>query len=170
MSHQFPMSIIVREVAKSDATGIAQNISLRPQSEIDYTTKLISQEIEALETNPNSKIFVACVNNEVVGFARCSYISSTSDGKFPSPPGWYGLGIIVNKSFRKQGVARALSSYRLQWLKSMGVEYFYSFTNSENLVSLQMHKAFGFEKVMTSSGFLTVNYTTGTGVLFRIKV
>ncbi|WP_374073916.1 N-acetyltransferase family protein [Bdellovibrio bacteriovorus] len=134
MNHQFPMNIIVREVAKSDATGIAQNISLRPQSEIEYTTKLISQEIEALEANPNSKIFVACVNNEVVGFAR------------------------------------ALSSYRLQWLKNMGVEYFYSFTNSENLASLQMHKAFGFEEVMTNSGFLNVNYTTGTGVLFRIKI
>jgi len=77
----------------------------------------------------------------------------------------------VKDKFRGQGVARSLSDYRIQWLKTnTKAEYLYSFASVENAVSLKMHKEFGFEEIMTGPGFLDVGFECGKGVLFRIKI
>jgi GNAT superfamily N-acetyltransferase len=165
-----PKNLVVREATGSDAAGVARINTERNKTDIELSLKRVSKELEDSAASEDFKVFVASVNSEITGFARCVHIDTTTTHvKFPSPPGWYGLGLVVRKDFRGQGIARALSNYRIEWLKGKA-EYLHSFASSQNPVSLKMHKEFGFEEVTSGPGFLNVTFDCGKGILFRKKI
>lgn len=172
VSGRLPAGLEIRVAAKNDLMGIAKLSAERNKTGIEPARQWVSREFANSEAGGGSKMFVAAVEAGIVGFARCVYIdTSIKPVKFPSPSGWYGVGLVVTKEFRGQGLAHALSNYRIQWLKTEAkAEELYTFASAENPVSLKMHKEFGFEEVMTGPGFLNTGFDCGKGVLFRIKI
>ena len=163
--------LLVRQAVPTDVSGIAAVSAERYGKPIAQFEEKIHGELQAAAEG-SSVLFVAIAEGVVVGFARCRYMdTAAAPVKFPSPSGWYGLGIIVQKLYRGRGVARALSDFRAAWLRDeAGADRLYSFVSAENPVSQKMHADFGFQAVAEGAGFLNVSFDCGRGILYSLEL
>ena len=128
-----------------------------------------------LEINENSndgslsKIFVVLRDNTIIALSRLFYYKSEKiPVDYESPLGFYFNGIIVDSKFRRQGVARALTKFRLELIEEMsGLQEAYSIVASDNAASISYHESLGFTEVRRAKGFLKVKLKCGEGILFR---
>lgn len=127
------------------------------------------RELKTLESDPTYRLYVADLAGEIVGFCRFYDSAGLPIHKkvFPSPSGWYAMGIVVAPSWRRQGIARFLSQARLRSLKEYGATEMYSVVDGNNQASIQMHLAFGFDEIGKAPGFLLIKFESGVGILFR---
>ncbi len=134
--------------------------------------KTTDREIVLNSTDPKYRLFVAELNGSVVGLCRYFHSERLPAEKllFPAPHGWYCMGLLVDNKFRRQGIARFLFQGRLESLRSQGALVIYSMADSENLASQKMHKAFGFEEIERATGFLQINFDSGSGHLYRMCI
>jgi aminoglycoside 6'-N-acetyltransferase I len=84
-------------------------------------------------------------HNNPIGIAEVSMRVDYVNGTNSSPVGFLE-GVYVDPAHRRQGVARNLISAAEKWAKSLGCTEFASDTKMENVVSLVMHRAMGFEE------------------------
>jgi phosphinothricin acetyltransferase len=87
----------------------------------------------------NLPLFVAEIGNKVAGFA--------SYGPFrPWPAYKYSVehSIYVNKEFRRQGIAKKLLRTLIDKAEASGLHTLVAAIDSENAVSISLHKEFGF--------------------------
>ena len=95
---------------------------------------------EMLSTTPKRLVVVAEVAGGLVGVAK-THFHAYPDGA--APAGHYLGGVMVKPSHRRQGVASALTSARLEWVWSQAGHAYY-FANEHNTASIRLHEAFGF--------------------------
>jgi L-amino acid N-acyltransferase YncA len=130
------------------------------------------REIDRVEAGLSYKLYVAELGSEVVGFCRFYHSEGlpTSKKIYPSPEGWYGMGIYVSSKFRRQNIGHFLSSKRVEILKNLGVKEFYSIVDTSNLTSMKMHQNFGYVEVTRAPGFLHMNFNGEMGCLFKLNL
>lgn len=168
-----PDNLVFRLVTRDDREAISALMADRnPNLELSEIDSKTDREIVLVETSLTYRLYVAELNKKVVGFCRYYHTSALPDSKkvYPAPEGWYGMGIIVDPKLRRHGIARFLSSNRLNILKDQGASELYSIVDAKNLTSLRMHLEFGFEEVASAEGFLHVKLESGHGHLFRVLV
>lgn len=117
-------------------------------------------------------IYVAVVKEEVVGFCRFYHSQGLPTHKkiFPSPEGWYGMGILVTKKWRRKRIATFLSEERIKKLRELKASTFYSVVDSENLTSRKMHEEFGFNKIEEAQGFLHLDFKDKKAYLYELSL
>jgi aminoglycoside 6'-N-acetyltransferase I len=105
------------------------------------------------------------VNDEIIGWGK-THFWSYADG--PAPAGHYLGGVTVSPESRRQGIARALTQARLDWIWDRSDAAWYV-VNPDNLASIELHRQWGFIEVARAARLHTTNFTGGTGLLFRAK-
>ncbi|MEZ4316688.1 MAG: GNAT family N-acetyltransferase [Myxococcota bacterium] len=90
-------------------------------------------------------------------------------GRRPASPGvgWFLLGVIVEPGHRRCGVARALTTARLEWLADRGIAEVRSFVSAQNGPSVDLHRATGFQEVARGDVVPGTSLTGGIGILFE---
>ncbi len=142
--------------------------------EISYETmdKKIRREINLNENDPFYWLYVSILDGKVV--ALCRFFHSTGipseKKKYPSPEGWYGMGTLVAKGYRRQGIARFIFGERIKILKGLKADRLFSIVDRNNLASMRMHQKFGFREIALGKGFLHLSFEETEGVLFEVKV
>jgi aminoglycoside 6'-N-acetyltransferase I len=88
-------------------------------------------------------VVVAQTEDKLVGVAKTHFHQEPDEG---APAGHYLGGVIVSRSYRRHGVASALTRSRLEWIWSQSRTAYY-FANEHNTASIRMHEAFGFHPI-----------------------
>ncbi len=142
-----------------------------PSTDPSDLFRTTDREISLNSTDPRYRLYVAELHGQVIGLCRYYHSEGLPKEKlrFAAPHGWYCMGLLVDKRMRRQGVARFLFQQRLNSLKAQGAKEAYSFVESENLASVAMHQAFGFEEVGKGAGFLHIQFDR-IGILYRMTV
>jgi aminoglycoside 6'-N-acetyltransferase I len=86
---------------------------------------------------------VAVLDGEVVGAAK-THFHGEADGE--APAGHYLGGVVVAPGCRRRGVGSTLTRLRLDWISARASRVYY-FTDEENVPSITMHEALGFQLV-----------------------
>ncbi len=165
-----PAGLQFRLAQPKDREPIAKLMSERnPGQAASEIMKRTDREIELVSTDDDYRLFVAELNGAVIGLCRYYHSSGlpTEKLKFSAPDGWYGMGILVEPSWRRRGIARFLFENRLVHLQKHGAFEMYSIVDARNLTSIRMHEEFGFEEVASAPGFLHIQLESGFGILFR---
>lgn len=90
-------------------------------------------------------VFVAIVENHIVGFAEVSersYADGCYDGPVAFLEGW-----MVKTEFQKCGIGRALIRATVEWAKAHDYPHLASDAELENTQSHMAHAACGFEEI-----------------------
>lgn len=172
-SVELPERVLFRVVEQGDVNAITNLMAERnPNLDEFLLLSKTQSEIDKARTSSNFKIYVAELNDEVVGFCRFLHSSSlpTQKKAYQGPEGWYGMGIMVSSKYRRRNIARFISSSRVNVLKNLGVREFYSIVDSNNLTSMKMHHEFGYVEVARANGFLHLKFNDSAGVLFKLNI
>lgn len=143
-----------------------------PNDSIDGITSKTINEIKLNNEDPSYWLYLATIGNEIIGLCRFYHSCGLPSHKkiFPSPEGWYGMGILVASKWRRRNVARFLSNERVKLLKELKAETFYSIVDSENLTSRKMHEEFGFKKIEEAQGFLHLDFKEKKACLYCLDI
>lgn len=172
-SANVPEGLIFRLARRDDCEGISLLMAERNPSqsfsEIEAST---TREIDRVELNGDYKLYVAELDNEVIGLCRFYHSDGLPLSKkiHPSPEGWYGMGILVSAKFRRQNIANFLSTKRVEILKNLGAREFYSIVDANNLTSMKMHEKFGYNEIQRADGFLHISFNGSIGCLFKLSL
>ena len=90
-------------------------------------------------------VFAQEAGGKYVGLALCSLRHDYVEGCDNSPVG-YLEGIVVDKQFRKNGIANILCKECEEWAKTKGCSEFASDCELDNTESLKFHLSIGFEE------------------------
>jgi ribosomal protein S18 acetylase RimI-like enzyme len=151
------LAVTVREATPDDAPAIAevQAAAGRPP--------MSAENHAAIVGDPNRIIVVATSDGVIAGWAQTHCWTS---GDPPAPAGHYLGGVTVDPTFRRRGVASALTSARLEWIW-MRASHAWYVVNSANRASVELHRRYGFVEVARAARFHTVAFTGGDGILLR---
>ncbi len=89
--------------------------------------------------------FVALVDGRVVGFAEAAIRHDYVNGCDTSPVAFLE-GLFVDPEYRNRGAARALVAAVADWGRAQGCSEFASDAEIDNVDSLAMHRALGFDE------------------------
>lgn len=173
-SASLPVGIVFREAVSIDTSIIFELMAGRSPSR-DRKELLINTKKEVEERSDGKRygLFVAELEGEVLGFCRYLHSDDIPEEKVKfeiNYSGFYTMGTLVARKWRRNGIARFLSEERFKWLRALGVDEVYSGVALDNPASIRMHESFGYEEVYRSLGFLTVRFDCGEGILFRKKL
>jgi GNAT superfamily N-acetyltransferase len=86
-----------------------------------------------------------------------------------APAGYYLVGLVVDPSWRRRGVASAITATRLAWVAQRASEAWY-FADRSDLVSIRLHEQAGFTTVTDDFWFPTVTDGDGSHLLGRAQL
>jgi len=165
-----PAGFLFRLAESKDVGAVSRLMAERnpDQPHAEHVTKT-EREIVRNSNDPRYRLFVADLQGSCVGLCRYFHSDGLSAEKivFPAPSGWYGMGILVDQKFRRQGIARFLFEGRLKSLRAQGAAELYSMTAADNFASQRMHEAFGFREIARAPGFLHIPFECGSGQLYH---
>ncbi len=114
-------------------------------------------------TGDSRQMFVAKANGQVIAYGRVA--ETAADEAAPdTPAGCYLSGLLVERAWRRQGIATALTRARLRWVFARTDEAFYV-TGADNIASLHLHAALGFQEMKR---FGSDRSAAGVDVLSRL--
>ncbi len=108
----YNLNIFSRQVLSADAIYVAQ-LSKQLGYNISVDESLFN--IRAMRENENNEVFVAVVENEVVGWISIFYIV-----QLQSCPLCEIRGLVIDKKFRKQGIGKMLIENAKAWRRNKG--------------------------------------------------
>jgi aminoglycoside 6'-N-acetyltransferase I len=112
--------------------------------------------------DPERCFVVACIQGALVGWATTRYFAE-ADGA--APAGHYLMGIRVDLTHRRRGVAHALIGARVDWIRERADNAYY-FTNARNSASMAAHRRWSFVEIARAPEFRGVTFEGGEGALF----
>lgn len=123
--------------------------------------------------DPDACVLVAEVETDsgtaVVGWGKTSLVTDQLGPAGPAPSGHYLGGVTVKPSWRRRGIAVALTDARLRWIADRADEAYYV-VNATNLASIDLHQRWGFVEVARGPDFAGVSFEGGVGLLMRADV
>ncbi len=108
-----------------------------------HAPQALREELAALMAQPEACFFLACREEEAVGFAQCQLRRDYVQGAGSSPVG-YLEGIFVREDCRRRGYARALLEACQAWALRQGCREFASDCPLTNEESYRFHMSVGF--------------------------
>ncbi len=93
--------------------------------------------------DPDHRLFVAEVNDRVVGYGWVSHLCPEGDGGRGAPDGWYLSGVVVAPELRRRGLGIALTKARVAWVFERADQVHYV-VSAANLASRRLHETLGF--------------------------
>jgi ribosomal protein S18 acetylase RimI-like enzyme len=158
-----PVELTVRKATEQDVEGCVALAALGSDgSSVDWA-ELFHHNIEHRDRH----LAVARAGDELIGYGRTAWFEP--DPAAPpnaAPAGYYLVGLVVDPSWRRRGVASAIISARLDWVAQRASEAWY-FADVRNRVSIQLHERAGFEIVTDDFWFPTVTAGGGSHLLGR---
>ncbi|MCJ8345892.1 GNAT family N-acetyltransferase [bacterium] len=156
----------INPIQKRHLHDLAQLASESSALDFNQCLHQIQKEYNIICNEVNSKkktlmIFVACVNDRCIAYARVQYHIQIKD----EPTAWYLMGVVVHSSYRRMGIGLALTKQRMDWINSL--QELYCFINSNNQASIQLHKKCSFELKNSDFSFPRVSFVDGQGLLFQ---
>jgi phosphinothricin acetyltransferase len=107
---------------------------------------------------------VARVGGEITGYANAAFLPEhPGDG---APDGYYLTGVSVSPQWRRRGLGRALTRWRMAWVWERA-PLVWCFVSARNDSSLDLHTALGFCEVLRAPALQGVPFDGGAGVLLR---
>jgi ribosomal protein S18 acetylase RimI-like enzyme len=164
-----PAGIVIAEGAAEDAEGVARILAEREGIGLgEAHARAQKWEQEAAEKR---LLLVARLNGAVTGYGRVKWVERPAEAGYEQvPAGWYLMGVIVGREFRRRGIGEELTRRRLAWIGERAREAFY-FANSRNRASIDLHRRLGFEEVVRGFRFPGAHLSGGgEGVLFRASL
>ncbi len=111
----FCVNFIIRRCEVSDSNAICE--LNRAELGYDYPENATKEKLEMLLKSRKDKIFVACVDDVVVG-----YIHANDYDVIYAPHMKNVMGIAVASSCKRQGIGKALLSCVEDWAKNTGAD------------------------------------------------
>ena len=143
-----------------------------PNDSLDEIRSKTINEIKLNNEDPSYWLYLASIDEEIIGLCRFYHSSGLPSHKkiFPSPEGWYGMGIMVASKWRRKNIAKFLFNKRVKRLKELGATKFYSIVDPENLTSIKMHDEFGFKKIEKAQGFFHLDFKMTGAYLYSFDI
>lgn len=164
-----PAGLLYRLAEARDVLAVARLMGERnPQTDPATVLAKTENEIRLNVSTPDYRLFVADLDGRVVGFSRHYHSDGLPPERkiYPAPEGWYAMGLLVDSSLRRQGIAGFLFENRLNALRAQGADRLYSIVDLKNQTSMRMHEKFGFTELIRAPGFLHMMLESGEGALF----
>jgi ribosomal protein S18 acetylase RimI-like enzyme len=112
-------------------------------------------------------LLVAHAGSRLVGYSRARRFEPSEDAPDDiAPAGYYLLGLFVEPSLRRRGIAHALTEMRLAWIKQRATTAWF-FTNARNTASIELHRQFGFVEITRAFSFPRVTFDGDVGIMYR---
>jgi GNAT superfamily N-acetyltransferase len=161
-----PCEVIVREATSQDVEGcVALADLVSDGSSVDWS-ELFRHNVE----HHDRYLVVAQAGDELIGYGRTAWFEP--DGAAPpnaAPAGYYLIGLVVDPSWRRRGVASAIIRARLAWVAQRACEAWY-FSDVRNRVSIQLHERAGFTTITDDFWFPSVTDHGGSHLLGRVTL
>lgn len=148
--------MLIRQATLHDVEGV-HSISVASGCEV--------WGVEMLQASPQRFVVVAEAQGRLVGVAK-THFHTHSDGD--APAGHYLGGVMVDPSYRRQGMASALTAARLDWIWSQA-DHAYYFANEQNTASIRLHAKFGFYSLGSFSTIHGVTADNGRSKLILFE-
>ncbi len=111
----------------------------------DHDPEGLEAEFRKLVMNDEAVCYMKYIDDQPAAFAQCQLRHDYVEGTDSSPVG-YLEGIYVREKYRKNGYAAELLSECEKWAKEKGCTEFASDCELDNIDSLRLHLALGFEE------------------------
>ncbi|MET7640475.1 GNAT family N-acetyltransferase [Streptomyces sp. NPDC005438] len=122
-----------------------------------------SARISRALAHPEGLVVAALQRDAPVGYANLALLPAHQDG---APAGYYLTGVTVAAPWRRHGVGRALTRYRVEWIWRRRPEA-WCFVSAGNRASVDLHLDLGFTVHRRGPSFQGVGFTGGEGLLLR---
>ncbi|WP_035844971.1 GNAT family N-acetyltransferase [Kitasatospora azatica] len=148
----------LREASAEDLTALAAvQVRVRGGEEREWVTRLA----KALDSERGT-VVLCQVDGVVAGYANVAFLPEHPVDR--APGGYYLTGVTVDHPWRRQGLGRLLTQWRMGWAWERARDI-WCFVSTENRASLDLHSALGFTPVRTGGSFQGVSFTAGEGIL-----
>ncbi len=161
-------NVSVRKMRAEDINCVAKVIFSRGKESLEKITINLQQEYISDDERMQRQLFVAEIDNVIVGFSRLinfKYFTKT----LKATPGYYLMAVVVLPSFQRLGIGEQLTNIRIKFCRELTNELFY-FANVQNLASIRMHESYGFKEVERNSSFLGISMDDGEGILYKLNL
>lgn len=109
-------------------------------------------------------VITATVSGTTVGYASAAYLPEhAADG---APAGHYLTGVTVDPDWRRRGIARLLTLWRMDWVAERAPAVWCA-VSAANRASLDLHRELGFDRVAYGACFQGIRFAAGAGWLLR---
>lgn len=109
------MTVTIREMRIADAYAVWQ--LNKSQMGYNYDYALTQQKIEKLLNQSTDRLYVAIVDDQVVGYVHANNYDTLYAGHMKNI-----MGIAVDQHYTHQGIGKALLSKVEQWAKETGAQ------------------------------------------------
>ena len=167
-----PPGIRLRAAIMDDASAVARLVADREGVEIERCLEKLRAELARDDIGRERVLVVAELDRAIVGFGRIAHCVPAVDAPpNAAPRGWYLGGVIVAPVYRRRGIGRELTRWRLAWLRERGVTEAWFVVNADNRASIDLHAALGFRELTRDFAQPGVNFSgRGEGILFRLDL
>jgi len=159
----------IRAATLEDIATLAKIAQEREGGRLEEHQARFGREIGSMPSQDRCLLVAATSGTEVLGFGRVVRFTPPSNApENVAPAGFYLAGLIVDPASRRRGIARGITSARLEWVRTRSSDLWY-FANARNAVSIALHAAFGFEEVTRDFWHPEASFEGGLGILFRLR-
>lgn len=154
-----PLAAVLRAATHDDIDGLlAYDMTVVVRTRDDWA--------EAIDKTLRGErlLLVADVDGTIAAFAQAHHLDEHAVDH--APAGHYLTGVTVLPGFRRAGLARGLTSARLDWIGERADAAWY-FAAAQNAASIRLHKELGFTEVLRATSIHGVLFEGDEGVLFR---
>ena len=124
-----------------------------------YITNCTSPKDEGFQSSPRGTLnilfscFLRIEGLNCRNFCRSIYYDlEKTQVTYPAPSGWYLMGVVVKPKFRRHYIGHRITKERLIRISESSNEAYFV-VNSNNQVSIELHKKIGFKKIGEGEGF-----------------
>jgi phosphinothricin acetyltransferase len=127
---------------------------------------LWAERIERAVSGERSAVVLARVGDEVAGYGNVAFLPEHPQDH--APEGCYLTGVTVAPRWRRRGIGEALTRWRMAWAWARTSEL-WCVISVRNPVSLDLHRALGFQEARRASSFQGVTFEGGEGILLSAQ-
>jgi ribosomal protein S18 acetylase RimI-like enzyme len=149
----------------SDIDQVSIIITSRGGIESEQAKNELQQEFISTSSRIKRYLHVAVLDNKILGFCRLvDFKNFSKDSSMPN--GAFLMGVVILPEYRRQGIADALTSHRIQFCEDHSLPLYY-FTSTLNKASIKLHEKYGFTEIRRAEKFMGMAMDGGEGILFK---
>ncbi|MGE4210594.1 MAG: GNAT family N-acetyltransferase [Oligoflexales bacterium] len=167
----------MRPARLEDKRAVAELHCLEKSLPLDACIDLFHREFTICASEPEKRTYLLALSDQqLVGYAGARYYDQNKHENMYGtanllPTGWYLRGIKIHPEWRRRGLARTMTTKRLEWLGARS-DHALVFLDDENKVTLPMYFELGFIEVSRGWTFCDPHRVAKntTGILLRKSI